>query len=129
MVGPPLVCGGCRGEAGPYPVGMSVAKRLREARLAAGLTQAQLAQRVGVADGTRVAAWEHGRSTPHPATWATICSLLGIELEEAGVVMVPGGAFGTSFPHHVRLAATVPEERLREAFGRMKPVLEGLVRV
>ena len=86
MVGPPLVCGGCRGEAGPYPVGMSVAERLREARLAAGLTQAQLAQRVGVADGTRVAAWEHGRSTPHPATWATICSLLGIELEEAGVV-------------------------------------------
>jgi transcriptional regulator with XRE-family HTH domain len=65
---------------------MSVAERLREARLAAGLTQAQLAQRVGVADGTRVAAWEHGRSTPHPATWATICSLLGIELEEAGVV-------------------------------------------
>ena len=47
MVGPPLVCGGCRGEAGPYPVGMSVAERLREARLAAGLTQAQLAQRVG----------------------------------------------------------------------------------
>ena len=68
MVGPPLVCGGCRGEAGPYPVGMSVAERLREARLAAGLTQAQLAQRIGVADGTRVAAWEHGRSTPHPAT-------------------------------------------------------------
>ena len=67
-------------------MGMSVAERLREARLAAGLTQAQLAQRVGVADGTRVAAWEHGRSTPHPATWAAICSLLGIAPEEAGVV-------------------------------------------
>ena len=50
-------------------------------------------------------------------------------LEDAGVVMVPGGAFGGSFPNHVRLAATVPEERLREAFGRMRPVLEGLVRV
>ena len=67
-------------------MGMSVAERLREARLAAGLTQAQLAQRIGVADGTRVAAWEHGRSTPHPATWAAVCSLLGIDVEEAGVV-------------------------------------------
>ena len=67
-------------------MGMSVAERLREARLAAGLTQAQLAQRIGVADGTRVAAWEHGRSTPHPATWAAVCSLLGIAPEEAGGV-------------------------------------------
>lgn len=67
-------------------MGMSVAERLREARLAAGLTQAQLAQRIGVADGTRVAAWEHGRSTPHPATWAAICSLLGIAPEEAGAM-------------------------------------------
>lgn len=65
---------------------MCVGERLREARLAAGLTQAQLAARVGVADGTRVAAWEHGRSTPHPVTWAAICSLLGIEFEEPGEV-------------------------------------------
>nr|WP_175558289.1 helix-turn-helix transcriptional regulator [Tessaracoccus bendigoensis] len=65
---------------------MSVAQRLREARVAAGLTQAQLAARLGVADGTRVAAWEHGRATPHPATWAAICSLLDTDLEEPGEV-------------------------------------------
>ena len=67
-------------------MGMVVGERLREARLAAGMTQAQLAACLGVADGTRVASWEHGRATPRPATWATICSLLGIELEEAVVV-------------------------------------------
>jgi transcriptional regulator with XRE-family HTH domain len=69
---------------------MSVAERLREARVSAGLTQAQLAARVGVADGTRVAAWEHGRARPHPVTWATICVLLGIPSEEPEVVTLRG---------------------------------------
>lgn len=57
---------------------MSLPDQLRSARLAANLTQAQLAQRVGVADGTRIAAWESGRAEPHPRLWLVVCEVLGI---------------------------------------------------
>ena len=65
---------------------MVVGEQLRQARRAAGMTQAELAQRVGVADGTRVAAWEAGRAMPRPATWSAICVLLGIGASESEAV-------------------------------------------
>lgn len=40
-------------------------------------------------------------------------------LHEAGVVLVPGSAFGTSGEGWFRIALTVPEDRLREAAGRL----------
>lgn len=49
---------------------------LREARRRAGLTQAQLARLVGVADGRRVAEWESGRAIPHPKTRARLSEAL-----------------------------------------------------
>ena len=44
--------------------GGGIASRIREARLAAGLTQGQLAARVGVTVQT-VRGWEAGRWKPH----------------------------------------------------------------
>jgi LL-diaminopimelate aminotransferase len=40
-------------------------------------------------------------------------------LHEAGVVLVPGSAFGTSGEGWFRIALTVPEDRLREAAERL----------
>jgi transcriptional regulator with XRE-family HTH domain len=39
---------------------------LRQARLTAGLTMSEVAEAVGVADGARIGAWEHGLEQPHP---------------------------------------------------------------
>ena len=41
-------------------------RALRMARVAAGLTQSDLARKVGVVGGERVWRWEHGRSQPRP---------------------------------------------------------------
>ena len=56
------------------PVGLAfVADRrvdgaaLREARRNVGLTLSEVAEVVGVADGARVGAWEHGLEQPHPS--------------------------------------------------------------
>jgi transcriptional regulator with XRE-family HTH domain len=58
---------------GVSPVGFAfVANRrvdgaaLRQARLKAGLTMSEVAEAVGVADGARIGAWEHGLEQPHP---------------------------------------------------------------
>ena len=40
---------------------------LRKARRNAGLTLNEVAEVVGVADGARVGAWEHGLEQPHPS--------------------------------------------------------------
>jgi DNA-binding XRE family transcriptional regulator len=39
---------------------------LRQARLTAGLTMSEVAEAVGVGDGARIGAWEHGLEQPHP---------------------------------------------------------------
>ena len=60
-------------DDGVSPVGLRiVANRrvdgtaLRKARLTAGLTMSEVAEAVGVADGARIGAWEHGLEQPHP---------------------------------------------------------------
>jgi transcriptional regulator with XRE-family HTH domain len=60
-------------DGGVSPVGLRiVANRrvdgtaLRKARLKAGLTMSEVAEAVGVADGARIGAWEHGLEQPHP---------------------------------------------------------------
>lgn len=98
-------------------------ERLREARLAAGLTQAQLAARVGVADGTRVAAWEHGRSSPHPATWAAICSVLGIADEGPEVVTLRALRLRRGLTHHdvAQVVGVDPSTVVRWESGAQRP--------
>ena len=51
-------------------------KSLKEARLAAGMTQQALAETVGVSPLT-VTRWESGQARPHPRTRERVCALLG----------------------------------------------------
>ena len=43
-------------------------------------------------------------------------------LEKAGIVVVPGFGFGDPGEDYVRLALTVPKERLEEALARLAKV-------
>ena len=52
--------------------------RLKELRLAAGLTQKQLAQRAGVA-ATAVGGWETGMSWPGWRNVLALCTALGVD--------------------------------------------------
>ena len=57
---------------------------LREARLAAGYSQAELARLVGVSLGT-VKAWESGRRAPKPATQRQVADALGLGFDDLEV--------------------------------------------
>jgi LL-diaminopimelate aminotransferase len=46
-------------------------------------------------------------------------------LEQAAVVVTPGSAYGEAGEGYVRMALTVPEDRLREALDRVGAVLAG----
>ena len=52
---------------------------LREARLRAGLTQAQLARRAGTTQSA-IARWESGKSSPALATLSRLVAACGLEL-------------------------------------------------
>jgi transcriptional regulator with XRE-family HTH domain len=54
-------------------------RAFRDARLAAGLTQHQLARLLGVAGGERVSRWELGRSTPRPETLMRAAEVLDVD--------------------------------------------------
>lgn len=63
------------------PVPLFDPAALRSARLAAGLTQADLARRLDMAGGERVSQWERGVTTPHsPALLRAIARALGVEV-------------------------------------------------
>ncbi|HEX7536489.1 MAG TPA: helix-turn-helix transcriptional regulator [Dermatophilaceae bacterium] len=51
---------------------------LRRARERAGLTQHELARRVGVAGGERVSMWERGASQPRPELLPPLAAALGL---------------------------------------------------
>jgi transcriptional regulator with XRE-family HTH domain len=55
---------------------------LRTARLAAGLTQHELARLIGVAGGERVSRWELGTSVPRPQTLRKIAACLHVEISD-----------------------------------------------
>lgn len=54
--------------------------QLRKCRVAAGLTQQELARRLGIAGGERISAWENGRSVPRPGVLAKAAGVLGVEV-------------------------------------------------
>ncbi len=54
---------------------------------------------------------------PEGHTSASFATLL---LEEAGVVVTPGGAYGEHGEGYIRVALCLPEERLKEAMERIK---------
>jgi len=53
---------------------------LRRARRAAGLTQHELARRVGVAGGERVSRWELGTSSPRPDVLRRVADVLDVRV-------------------------------------------------
>jgi LL-diaminopimelate aminotransferase len=59
---------------------------------------------------------------PEGHTSASYCELV---LEESGVVISPGGAYGESGEGWFRISLTVPDERLSEAVERMRSSLGG----
>jgi LL-diaminopimelate aminotransferase len=59
---------------------------------------------------------------PDGYTSASYCELV---LEESGVVISPGGAYGQSGEGWFRISLTVPDERLTEAVERMRSSLGG----
>jgi transcriptional regulator with XRE-family HTH domain len=66
------------------------AELLQESRLAAGYSQGQLSQLVGVGIGT-VKAWESGRRAPKPATQRQVADVLGLGFEDLEVPEPDGG--------------------------------------
>jgi LL-diaminopimelate aminotransferase len=59
---------------------------------------------------------------PEGHTSASYCELV---LEESGVVLSPGGAYGTGGEGFFRISLTVPDERLAEAVERLRSSLSG----
>jgi LL-diaminopimelate aminotransferase len=59
---------------------------------------------------------------PDGHTSASYCELV---LEESGVVVSPGGAFGPNGEGFFRISLTVPDERLTEAVERLRSSLGG----
>jgi len=59
---------------------------------------------------------------PNGHTSASYCELV---LEESGVVISPGGAYGRSGEGWFRISLTVPDDRLSEAVERMRSSLGG----
>jgi LL-diaminopimelate aminotransferase len=59
---------------------------------------------------------------PDGHTSATYCELV---LEESGVVLSPGGAYGPNGEGFFRISLTVPDERLSEAVERLRSSLAG----
>ena len=57
------------------------AEALRAARLRAGLSRSELAQRVGVSEAT-VKGWENGTRAPKASTHAALAKSLGVAFEE-----------------------------------------------
>src|SRR3989440_11453287 len=59
---------------------------------------------------------------PQGHTSASYCELV---LEESGVVLSPGGAYGPNGEGYFRISLTVPDERLTEAVERLRSSLGG----
>jgi LL-diaminopimelate aminotransferase len=59
---------------------------------------------------------------PEGHTSASYCELV---LEESGVVLSPGGAYGENGEGFFRISLTVPDERLAEAVERLRSSLSG----
>jgi transcriptional regulator with XRE-family HTH domain len=61
------------------PLRRKLGERIRRARLAAGLTQTELGQRIGYAAATAVSKLEHGMSGLDVLVFARICKALKVE--------------------------------------------------
>lgn len=60
-------------------IGPTVARNIRDGRLAAALTQRQVAEKIGV-DAMLVSKWERGRHRPNDENLAALAQMLGREI-------------------------------------------------
>jgi transcriptional regulator with XRE-family HTH domain len=91
---------------------MISADLLREARLRAGLTQAELGRRVGRTQ-SQIARWERGDVKPSLETLRQLIRACGLELT-LGLA-----SYDDSYvPHIERYLALTPEERVAQALRR-----------
>ena len=95
------------------------ASLIREARLRAGMTQAQLAERVGTTQSA-VARWETGGTQPSLETLARLIRACGLEL---GVRLEEPDLDTRSLID--RNLALTPEERLRQLVNTVRFIREG----
>ena len=85
---------------------------MREARRAAGMTQAELARRVGVAGGERVSVWERGLAAPSAVAVARMAEVLGVD-----PVALSGSSGEMSPMATLRVQAQLTSSGLAEAMG------------
>ena len=109
---------------------MHTASLLREARLSAGLSQAELAERSGTSQAT-LSSYERGRKAPSAATLERILAAAGKQLATAPAsrpVRSPGAAAleraGRTLVEVIELAAQLPTSHARsKAFPGLPPRL------
>lgn len=88
------------------------AQALRDARLRAGLTQGELARRIGVAGGERVSEWERGQARVRSATRLhALAAALGVN--PVDLLQAPSGRRGLRW--YRMLAGLTPAELARAA--------------
>ena len=102
-------------DAGPPEEMNAIYQRRRDLVVAA---LREIGVDVGVPKGT-IYVWA---PVPEGHTSASYCELV---LEESGVVVSPGGAYGPNGEGFFRISLTVPDERLAEAVERLRSSLSG----
>jgi len=55
---------------------------LREFRIKAGLTQQQIAEKLGFKSTDRICRWEKGQTYPHVVNLSKLAKLYGVKMEE-----------------------------------------------
>lgn len=96
-------------------------KRLRDARLAKGWTQAQLAERIGMVDSvsgaTRVSRYETGQHDPNPATSEALAKALGLPVAYFH-------ATSDTLAEVILLVSKLPASRQKEALKRLREMVD-----
>lgn len=111
---------------------MDVGPTIREARLRASLTQAELAERSGTSQAT-LSAYEGGHKTPSAETLDRVLAAAGVRLaiEQADrPVLAPGPGrlqrLGQTLAEVIELAAELPTRHAAElAYPRLPPARGG----
>jgi LL-diaminopimelate aminotransferase len=85
------------------------------------------ARRDAFVDGLRSLGWDIPSPRaglyvwfPVPIRGLTSMQFATRVMEEAGVIVLPGSGFGALAEGYVRVALTVPEDRIREAVDRIR---------
>ncbi len=104
----------------------TLATRLGMARQRAGITQAALADLLGLGAGSRISDWESGRTAPTAATLVQLPRLLGVNghwlLTGVGPMAIGGGNEEAQIEAAGKiLSGEVPDEVVNMIAGRTDP--------